>query len=292
MKKTFLLTLSLFNTCFIVYTQPEFQMKLYGKDTLGNIDSLIVGYDKGETAGDLNPAFGEFVIETPFDSIFEMRAISTFDWELRQSKVMIGGYEGDCEPFGASEAIGILVRAKHLPITISWDKELLNTGTDTWCRSETFLTNTPGIFFVENMYIFDIIWMNQQDSYTENFDKPDYGYNPVMEEVEGIGKDTVWRFFLVFRTNTWRTSTAEAAPLELQNPYPNPCDSELNIDIPDQIQIKIVSVLNIAGAQQFPRFSQTGNTIRIQTHGLSRGIYFLLLSDKEGKRYFTRFVKG
>ncbi len=293
MKKISLLILVTFIT-FTNEAQSIFQIYLYVQDSKGNRDSVLAGYDKNEPYNNLSADNGEIPIYTPFDSVFEVRLREwTATTELLPTvKTAITPYEGDCDPLGVSLTLELLVRAKHLPITFSWDKELLNTGIDSWCRSETFLTNTPLIFFVENMYIFDIIWMNQQDSYTENFDKPGYGYIPMLEAVEGIGQDTVWRFFLEFRTNTWRTSTEEAAPQELQNPYPNPCDSELRIDIPEQMEIRTLSLMNIAGTQQSPAFSQAGSTIKVETHALSKGIYFLLLLDREGKRYFTRFVKG
>lgn len=63
-----------------------FEATIWFEDAAGNRDSIVVGYDTLATE-DIDPAFGEAEITSPFDSVFEVRAGSTdFIYQKKLSK--------------------------------------------------------------------------------------------------------------------------------------------------------------------------------------------------------------
>ncbi len=106
-------------------TSPEFAFTLYAQDAIGNIDSVVIGYDHNEICGNLNNMFGEFAITTPYDSVFEMRLKGDVTLQsMPDSKKAISCYEGDCMPYGAAADVEVIVRAKYKPIRFSWDRNV------------------------------------------------------------------------------------------------------------------------------------------------------------------------
>jgi hypothetical protein len=58
---------------------PFFLTTFYFEDAIGNIDSIEVGYDL--TANQTgNPDFGEVTDLSPFDSVFDVRAVNYFEY--------------------------------------------------------------------------------------------------------------------------------------------------------------------------------------------------------------------
>ncbi len=87
----FVLT-SLFMSCLAyAYAQkiPIFQTPLYFEDSLGNKDTLVIGYDRNVKDDQLNPEYGEVWISTPMDSVFEVRAFHGDDFSQKMSKKII-----------------------------------------------------------------------------------------------------------------------------------------------------------------------------------------------------------
>ncbi|GAB4497385.1 MAG: hypothetical protein OHK0019_30910 [Saprospiraceae bacterium] len=63
-----------------------FEMLIYFEDAIGNKDTVIVGYDPDANTYDVNPQFGEVWLDTPFDSVFEVRVSHSDEWPYRTAK--------------------------------------------------------------------------------------------------------------------------------------------------------------------------------------------------------------
>jgi len=95
---------------------PQFQITLQFEDAIGNKDSIIVGYDETASSDQLNTQFGEVLIDTPFDSVFEVRAMhGDVNQPLETSKIIIGHLETSSgNSCGAMEFIRIMINSESL----------------------------------------------------------------------------------------------------------------------------------------------------------------------------------
>ncbi len=179
-----------------------FETTLYFEDAVGNMDSIRVGHD---TAANFifNPDFGEEIINTPFDSIFEVRAAHRLSTngkpDNKMSKKIIGWTEGPLHPVHdcilSAEGILILVHAKHPPVTVRWDStEFLHS----YCRvgsylSDNFLSETLWEWWLDPELVKEFACMADTGSYVVDFSgKVDFPYMVVPFPVEGgNGMDSV-----------------------------------------------------------------------------------------------------
>lgn len=123
---------------------PMFEMPIYFEDAIGNKDTVIVGYDPDAIANGLNLQFGETWLDTPFDSIFEVRVSHSEEWPYRTGKKIIEHYDdsppSDCGP---SSNVEIILHAKHFPIKISYDTAFINASA---CHKNMILSPDWQIF--------------------------------------------------------------------------------------------------------------------------------------------------
>ena len=136
---------------FCLYSQQTafFETTIYFEDAVGNVDSLVVGMDE-DANFEYNPQFGEADIDAPWDSIFEVRAAHTLpigNDDLVMSKKIVASTEGGIHPtlncILLAESIGgLYYYAKHLPITVRWDR---GAFANSFCRvgSVLSLNNAP-----------------------------------------------------------------------------------------------------------------------------------------------------
>jgi hypothetical protein len=107
---------------------PYFLTTFYFEDAIGNIDSIEVGYDlTAKNSG--NPDFGEVSDLSPFDSLFEVRAVNYFEYYNTTppinplnliKKRIVGGAEKvvNAPCIGGADLV-FFIHAKHQPVTIS-----------------------------------------------------------------------------------------------------------------------------------------------------------------------------
>lgn len=146
----FLTIVNLVLICTILNGQ-SFELPIYFEDSMGNKDSIILGYDIG--AGyEIDSSFGEIdLIDSSYVKDFEVRA-SIYDYNkireedprIIESKKMIIGYVCD-DPmyFDEANSIMALIKCNNWPIKISWDK----TNFQNTCNSMNIIDCTPGGWF-------------------------------------------------------------------------------------------------------------------------------------------------
>ena len=106
----------------ITYSQDtlKFLSTIYVKDAIGNIDSVTIGTSYYSNSV-YNPEFGELALETPFDSILEVRAGHAGLWDYLESnyvlsKKIISGSHTKIGKLGYP--IKLFINAKYQPVTI------------------------------------------------------------------------------------------------------------------------------------------------------------------------------
>ncbi len=217
-----------------------FETTIYFEDAVGNRDSIIVGNDIGANI-EFNPQFGEQDINTPFDSVFEVRAEHYLDVSFQiLSKKIIGSAEMVHPAYNcllAVEPITFYVYAKYQPITVSWDKNQFNNS---FCRTGTILTShllpQVSIFWTDEEGALERSSCMAEDSTYSTYLADFYGFGFYrLEEIEGMGQDTVFGLLLTFLqqgasispcTATVIVSTSETYQEDVKV-YPNPTSGHL-----------------------------------------------------------------
>ncbi len=126
-----ILTIYFMYCATITYSQDtiKFLSTIYVKDAIGNIDSVTIGTSYYSNSV-YNPEFGELALETPFDSILEVRAGHAGLWDYLErnyvlSKKIISGSHTKIGKLGYP--IKLFINAKYHPVTISWSDEFLKS---------------------------------------------------------------------------------------------------------------------------------------------------------------------
>lgn len=137
-----------FTLCFSVLQAQEFSFKMKFVDSIGNTDSLILGYDSTAT-DQINPTFGESNISNePYLNDLDVRVITwdryRNDSAYFESKKKIINYH--CSNIHSQAPlchklplVGIGIKTDFFPVTVYWDKHLFS---DT-CRNGSLFTSVP-----------------------------------------------------------------------------------------------------------------------------------------------------
>lgn len=160
--------------------QPQFIMPLWFEDALGNKDTIWVGGDPSASSQQINPQFGEVAINTPFDSVFEVRGVHGDDYDWEQSKIIVEYNEmpGFCFLQAHTQ---IMIHSLHLPVKISWDTTILATNSP--CHINTYLTPDFLRFVFPNWYEVRVIYcMMTRDHIYDDFEYSEFpsimGFGP------------------------------------------------------------------------------------------------------------------
>jgi len=278
-----------------------FQVVIQFEDAVGNKDSVTVGYDPDATFG-IDAEFGEAEITVPFDSVFEVRGMSRFDFDQKFSKVIID--ESDFI-FGLNcygePIVYLFVWSKYQPVTVKWDSSLFLNDV---CVRSSFISNhqedeVAGPFDLDEFPPICACMAAQSLQYFELSEEalpPENSTITFNAEVEGMGNQVIYG--LRFKPSDpggytpcyWITTDTEepfaAAPLSIS---PNPSHG----------LVKITSGEH-ATFEQLKIFDATGHLVRsisgiknseTDLSGLPNGIYQLQAQDRDGKRYVGRVVK-
>ena len=309
MKKTIQL---LFTLCFlcqslIAQIVPQFQVTIYVEDAIGNVDSVVVGYDTLATS-DIDPEFGEEEILSPFDSILEVRA-GSIHWpnSLKTSKVIIE----DTSPFppistsygcyGGGTRMYIYIWAKHQPVVVFWDSILFETNV---CHNGSMLTN-HWADEVTDPYHWGMGHWNEreycmagQSSLSISL-SPDSFYMPypvaIEKEVAGMGEQTIYglRFFHAPASSGYTpcyyfTVAAEEAGLAPEiNIFPNPSTHTIYYHLPQGIHMTDLSLIDISGKKYFPEKTAE----KVDMSNIPPGMYFLHIRASDGRSYVEKICR-
>lgn len=274
---------------------PMFEMPMYFEDAAGHKDTLVVGYDTAASGQNLNPQFGEVLIETPFDSVFEVRAIHWDDSDLETSKKIIESYEHTGGlPCGVSGGMKIMISANYPPVTISYDSTLFGTNS---CRGNSILSPDWGIFTLQYWWDAQVFYCLRNTSEVIDSLQDHAGVRFLEElEIEGQGIQEVPGFFLVFREEGPCTdsmsSTQEFQQVSSGMAYPNPANDWVAIKIPEYSKPIKISLSDTAGRLvECPASYVQQNEVQIDVRHLSSGLYFVTVISKMGRQLHYRFFK-
>jgi hypothetical protein len=287
----------------LAQTTPLFKFALYAEDSLGNRDSVILGYDLTASSQNLNFQFGEASIPTPFDSILDMRAIHGDDFLRRTSKIIIEDaetlfFDTSCT---LSAFTKIVINVKYPPVRFFYDSTLFPVQS---CKN-VILTRDWDIFFLENWSdICDFHCMSDSSVYTEHFSDPEppfnqcWNYLKIEKEVQGQGlKELPGLFLATFYgpgpcndptfLHTDQSPDTDGVPL-----YPNPCGEYFMLETAFSESIARLIVVNVAGEIMYCPIEKSLHKVRVDASGLQPGMYFVLVADVQGKYSIQKVVKN
>ncbi len=282
---------------------PLFQFTLYAEDSLGNRDSVILGYDLTASSQNLNFQFGESSISTPFDSILDMRAIHGDDFLRRTSKIIIEDaetlfFDSSCT---LSAFTKIVIQAKYPPLKITYDSTLFPTQS---CKN-VILSRNWGMFFIEQWWdACGYHCMAGSSGYTEYIGPPPtddplcWNYLKIEKEVQGQGlKELPGLFLATFYgpgpCNDPTFLDADQKPVvQGFTLSPNPCSTYFHLETASPESIDQVLVMNVAGQIMSCSIEEHQNGIGVDASGLLGGLYFVLVRDTAGKASMHKVVKN
>ena len=285
-------------TLLLAQSVPRFQMPLYFEDAVGNRDTIVVGYDETASYNQLNPQFGEQLLATPFDSIFEVRAAHAIDAPHALSKKIIAQYENSIgDTCFSSAGIEIFIQARHLPITIRYDTALVNSSV---CHQNMILSPDWFIFLMQYWWdareYYCMIHTNViVDTFTHlGATNPGDFWLTRSFEVEGQGiKDIPGYFWLIPRVGVCQNMVATKAPTLASASIilaPNPVSSTLRVTWPEAFSGRL-EVIGSAGMQVLLRQTvQQSKMTEVDVGQLPGGLYFLSAVAANGQRSVQSFV--
>ncbi len=264
---------------------PLFQFYLYFEDSIGNKDSLIIGYDPSASSQNLNPQFGEVSLLTPFDSVFEVRATHGDDGQARTSKKIIEGADilswDSCE---LPSYIKIVINTKFPPVKITYDSTLFQAET---CRN-VILSRDWNIFFLQEWWdVCEYHCMAGSSIFVEGFAPAAppflcWNYLFVEKEVEGQGlKSLPGLLFATFYgpgpcNDTTFLSTKDKPALGFGTLSPNPAQEYFRVQVPSEDGLSAY-VSDVSGRLQACPFVISEGVAQFDTSQLQRGLYFVCL---------------
>ncbi|MEI2695684.1 MAG: T9SS type A sorting domain-containing protein [Saprospiraceae bacterium] len=301
--------------CFYSFGQitPYFLTTIYFKDAIGNLDSIEIGFDT--IANDYsNPEFGEITDLSPFNNILDVRAVNYFEYynttpPIRPLNLLSGRIVGRMEkyvnaPCYAPSFFIFFIYAKYQPITISVKsvsvfQKIDCPGHNTWNffspdRTYHFIepwgwAATPGVRF--GCLKDSIFTLYLDKSSKPSIEKPYL----LKYEVDGIGIDSIFGICLVgdqtfYQCDSTFVDTDDKSSINDYALYPNPLSEYLNIRIQDIDSPLNCEIFNQAGILVSKFKIENQSQIRIDTHDMSIGIYYIKLNYKCGSK-IKSFIK-
>ncbi|NUO00745.1 MAG: T9SS type A sorting domain-containing protein [Saprospiraceae bacterium] len=282
---------------------PQFQMTIHFEDAVGNIDSVIVGYDEEASNEELNFQFGESQITTPFDNIFEVRAVHNFDTQRRMSKKIIGNYEAALEPpyCIAASIADLIISAKHYPVTVRYDTALLNSE---YCRENTIISPDTYIFLAPSWQDARIYYCaSNTNKIVDNFDyyfhQPEDSWLREETEVEGEGVTYLpGYYFVIFFNDDYCATISDTEDIDTTTApsgrlYPNPTgESSVILELNEPPPSANISLYDLNGRRLRQLTSFLQQSISIDIEGLPAGAYIVeVISSKSNKPGYYKLIR-
>ena len=273
---------------------PQFVMPIWFEDSVGNKDTVWVGGDPSSSSQHINPQFGEMSIATPFDSVFEVRAVHWDDTDWETSKVIIEDNTSLSQCYLPART-RIMIRSKYPPVTIYWDTTILATNAP--CNINTILTPDQYAFLLQNWFDARIIhcMMTRESIQIDNLSPippPDQLKHAF--QVEGLGSQVIpGLWFAGFWDFPHCYTTLSTAELDLQNQVslsPNPATNYQTLINYSGLTIASVQVSNLTGQTVFS-CSVMGDLTQIPTDKLIAGIYIVQINFNNSRYVMKKIIK-
>jgi hypothetical protein len=287
-----------------------FETTLYVKDAVGNIDSVIIGFDT--TANyTFNPQFGEVDIDAPFDSILDVQAMhgnetpfaNSHLWnEAHRSKKIISWCERFVNvPCYAVLDIYVFVKAKYHPLTFYWDKEYIHDYAI--CQQGAFITHDY-LWALTDIYTWSpgdmAACLSLRDSFVVDLSSPPTYFCPQIFPPFTGTNDTIYGVSVVLSGSPGHSPCYDILidtdePIPPHKPhapplviYPNPARSSVQVMLPEGLgQVDRVWVFDQLGrtvsATVIPEFGG----FHLDVQHLPPGVYGI---EVQSVQHLTRRV--
>ena len=276
--------------CLIAKGQ-QFSTQIFFTDSMGNRDSITVGYDSLATDS-IDAIFGEVnIIEWEIREGLDVRItnewINRTHWNSQpgtyHTKKQIYSY--DCTEFFSNSYLTIDIHTDHWPVTATWDHTVFEDS----CREGSFFTSiTPGGWWdTESPSDLGQQILVDRDSVT--FISNHMGsFNELYSYKEGI--NVIPAFWLALGQKNLFTSTHDPQQSdEGLALFPNPTSDHFSIQIPQGFgAIESVQLFSTLGNL----VTSTKETQDIDISQISSGLYVVVIKNKSGRKLSARIIKN
>lgn len=293
MKIEILLLLMCFGEFFL--NAQDFSTKFYLTDKHGTKDSLELGYSSTATFG-IDPQFGEVEYNTPvISSKFTASIIINVSNKMlneiiRYGKVtsftrkqIVPNMEGT---YIEQNAIGIMIPAESLPVTISWDKSLFIDSQ----RNKSLITDwTIGGWFDAGGASF-LNYLKDTNSIQINDSIANYFYlDCIYFYSDGTNEYPMYIFYVAFANATTIMNGINDLSQENQvSVYPSITSNYVYIRNETAYRIHKSRILTLSG---MPLEIINDNSTSIDLSKYPNGIYLLCIETTENISYFKIIKK-
>lgn len=294
--------------------EPFFLTTFYFSDAVGNMDSMEIGFDLEGNNG-MNIDFGEVIDNSPFDSVFDIRALNFFDYkinpkiplELKKKRIVGGAEKYVNAPCLAGDNLIFFIHSIHQPITIRWkiqDFEKLNCPGRIW---NLFSPDALYHLLFPNEWIADSTvryGCMSDSSYTfflgEKYKSKWERSYILKNEIQGNGIDSVYGVCFIPSSNNYFCDPNYVVGTENKgrnlklDVYPNPSAENIFIDVMESKNINQVQVLNQYGEliHKLDMDQQVEHDLlELNTSNYPQGMYYVIIVDHWGRRGIRKFIK-
>lgn len=275
--------------------EPWTKFTLYFEDAKENKDSVIVGYDTMAHSY-IDPIFGEIDITgQPYDSILECRTGRIKEFLSKVGVVYYNPLWCSDPTWVYPQYLTINIHAKHLPVTIRWDKDYFLDD----CRDWTLFTRNWGYTLHPGWSNGRIVRLVEQSELvlTQTYLDETETFNTSHPHLlEGGDKGTVYILFLGLAHTEPANAVhgATALPLSI---HPNPAQSWIEVTWPsDAAPVALWRIRDSLGRAVSQSSTGDRNGIhdpwRLDVSHLPAGTYWLQAYARDGQMALAQFVKA
>ena len=294
MNKLSIITLLLFaQTIILAQDDILFESTLYFEDAIGNKDSIVYGYAENEEIDIFNPFYGEEEINSPFDSIFEVRATHEHHGRKPYTKKIIThvfdqNYDIDNKCFRRAAPPFFVIHAKHFPVKMSWDRKNFR---NMHCVEGSMLIGHNRPFFSDNWFENEDFLVEAAcmaiDSFVYKLENGfEYEVFEIPVEVQGNQSALAKVAFILYREDFHFGGMCKAeetnsvynyASLPSLSPFPNPVNEVFHFGIE---QARDYEIIDLHG-----RIVLSGKHKEAEVQFLSSGVYYLKVEGYAPQRF-------
>ncbi len=285
--KKYLFFLFISFICISVSGQ-EFIFPIVFQDAAGNKDTLHFGYDENATDS-VDAAFGEEnIIDTPYDSVFDVRISNEFVYRSYLGKPA-GSFHLEKQIVsincpGYSEPIAIDIKCQNWPVTATWDSTIWKPD----CRAGSLITGMPQGYWWDvtgpsNLYYY-VFAAIDSITFTANYEG-DWGIGGTAYIADN--NDTISVYWVVFSDPSLRGSVNvhEIEQSPQLSVYPNPGRGEFQFV--STTNIEEIHIYNMNGEKVLLQH----NSNRIKLHNQPSGMYFYFVQLQNEVTLTGKFMK-
>lgn len=264
----------------------EFSFKMYFEDSLGNKDTLIIGFDVNGT-DTIDTEFGEInIIAVPLDTILDVRISN--EWQNRLYQNIPGSFhtkkqiieKKECGYWYSLNSIDIFT--DNWPVIAHWDSTLF---IDTCLNGSLFTSVMPGGWWDTGGFR-EVLHSSSSFSFTPNYLYFNDYYGYINEN-----NDTVDVFWQTFGDSTILMVGIGENISATFSIFPNPNNGTFQIQSRQQenLTFQKLTIFNLEGKSVFESENPELLQSEIKLPSLPNGMYFAQIAFRENN-YSVKFL--